>query len=148
MSIETALEKIKEEWDKLDDFPEVDIGIPDNALDEKYPALYLEFSEENFEYGTLHAVGDPTSTIASFTALLVIHKDNVDEGQSLLKDITNKVKSLRESIQTGNDPGADGVFKNDGDQGFRAQVQNVRYQVRPEDTKAAAALLIEVSQYV
>lgn len=146
MSLETAVEAVRIELNKLEDIRDIsELGIPDDAIQGPFDRLYLEPDEERFIYDALHAV-EPTSSDAVFVVLLVLHQDNVPEGQTLIKYTLDKVKEIRQLLQTANDP-VSGAFLKDGDQGFRSAVDRIRYQFRPTDPVAAAVIDIAVESY-
>ena len=147
MSLESVVEALQTALNSIEDIDDIEeLGIPDAALSGPWDRIYLEPSEEIFEYGDLYAAEVPTSSIARCTVLMVLHTDNVPEGQTLLKYTLDKVKDIREKLQSGNDPST-GDFKNDGDQGFRAEMEQVRYHFRPGDPVSAAIIPIIVKAY-
>lgn len=146
MSFETAAETLQKVLNRLEDVPEIEsLGIPDDAIQGPYDRLYLEPDSERFSYDALQAI-EPTSSDAVFVVLIVLHQDNVPEGQTLLKYTLDKVKEIRLLLQTNSDP-VSGDFLTDGDEGFRAAVSRVRYQFRPTDPVAAAVIDIAVESY-
>lgn len=143
MSIDTAVRKLALTL-KLDDLPYPVVDIPDEVMElGPRPSFFIEDAEESFQYGALIAAY-PTRTSSLVRGIVTVHLDNVPQGLTLKQYLRDIGKRIREKLEADT---VAGVYQEDGDKGFRVELQNISYYIRPTDPVAAVMLKIAVSQY-
>jgi len=147
MSLLTATLAIQKELKKVTNFNDPVLGIPDEGDRTSSKRMYIGEPEETFEYEDLHAAEGPTSSVAEISIVMTFHQEDVlPKNTPLYQYLETKATDVRTLIQAGNMP-VTGAFKSDGDVGFRAQVQTVRYSFRPNDPIAAILITIILQAY-
>lgn len=147
MSLVTAVETIEKVLKAVEDFDDPILGIPDEADRGPAKQIYIGGPTETLDYGDLLAAEGPTDSTASISIVMVFHKEMVvPEDRTLFKYMQDRAKDVRSIIQTGNTP-LTGVFKSDGDVGFRASVATIEYSFRPNESKAAVLMTILIQAY-
>lgn len=153
MSVKTVRNTLKTSLLGVTDIPLVEEGvikspIPSNAFTD--PGTYIEQSREDFNYAYLGmaANGDPTDSQLLMSVLVVINESILptEPDEETLEDwIATLAERIRKKIETDSQAR---VYTDDGDQGFAAGVQDIRYHLDPDDTFAAALLTIRIKGYV
>jgi hypothetical protein len=129
----------------LEDFPDLQIGVPDSAIKGPYPAWYLDLPPERFQQGALQAVFR-TDTVAITPIFVIVHTDNVPNeeesmGSWLMETLAPSILSQIEAASVA------GRFRDETGRGSRVALTDVSYDWRPDLLVAAMRITLEISQY-
>jgi len=146
MSVQSARLKLKEQL-VIQGLPELELGVPKNWKQTKWPGFYLDMGAERFQHDFLQAT-DVTSGFADVKAAFVVHQSQeimpVPDGMPLDEYLYLLASRIHESVMI--------MMRNrenedDGDRGFLAEAAIVEYDFAPDDPIAAGIVTIRISQY-
>ncbi len=146
MSLYTARQKLLETL-IISELPPPEKGIPSSYKSGPYPRMYFDIPSILPTYGALQAV-EVTSEISQMRVLIVFNSGQeeypIPAGVGLDDYMVQVAATVQQKMM---DDTASGVYLEDGDGGFRAEIGSMNFDFGLDDPIGVAILIVKFSQY-